>query len=93
MTAAIERFRPLMMLVTFGFLGAAFYMAYRPGQSKASGIHRSRIMSFNKLLLWAVTVIAVVFLFFPQAITGWFASPDGFTADMQRTVITVEGMT
>jgi hypothetical protein len=50
-------------------------------------------MTMNKLLLWVVTVLAVVFLFFPQAFTS-FAPADGeFTADMDRTVLTVEGMT
>jgi hypothetical protein len=47
----------------------------------------------NKIMLWAVTVMAVVFLFFPQAITGLFASGTEITADMDRTVIKVVGMT
>ena len=103
MTTVIERFRPLFMVVTFGFLGAAFFLAYRPGTSTqsadlsggaaAGGRGRSKIMAANKIMLWAVTVIAVVFLFFPQAVTGLFASGSQFTADMDRTVITVEGMT
>ncbi len=50
-------------------------------------------MTFNRIMLWAVTVIAVVFLFFPQVFTGLFASSGGFTADMDRTVLTIEGMT
>jgi hypothetical protein len=50
-------------------------------------------MTMNKLLLWVVTVLAVVFLFFPQAFTS-FAPADGeFMADMDRTVLTIEGMT
>lgn len=28
--AAFERYRPILLVVTFGFLGAAFYMTYRP---------------------------------------------------------------
>lgn len=74
------------MVVTFGFLGLAFYLTYRSR-------NRSRVMTFNKVMLWTVTVVAVVFLFFPQAVTGLFASGDKFTADMDRTVITIEGMT
>ena len=50
-------------------------------------------MTLNKVMLWAVTVIAVVFLSFPQTVTNLFASNDGFTADMDRTVISIEGMT
>lgn len=105
MTTAIERFRPLFMVVTFGFLGAAFYLTYRPRRTMSGGSQgnderaatrgrpRSAIMTFNKLMLWAVTVVAVVFLFFPQAITGLLASSDEFTADMDRTVVAIEGMT
>lgn len=91
------------MVVTFGFLGMAFYLTYRPrpaatrgdrgGRAATPDARRSTIMAFNKLMLWAVTVVAVGFLFFPQAITGLFATGDEFTADMDRTVIAIEGMT
>lgn len=30
MTKALSQYRPLFMIVTFGFLGAAFYFTYRP---------------------------------------------------------------
>ena len=92
------------MVVTFGFLGLAFYLTYRPGRtathsndkSDTLGMGRSRrssIMTMNKVVLWAVTVMAVVFLMFPQTMTHLFASGDEFTADMDRTVINIEGMT
>ena len=100
----MEDYRPIFMVVTFGFLGFAFYLTYRPRRRAASGNKdgspagnqdngRASIMSFNKAMLWAVTIVAVVFLFFPQAVTDLFASHDGFTADMERTVISIEGMT
>ena len=50
-------------------------------------------MTMNKVMLWAVTIIAVVFLFFPQVFTSFVAADDQFTADMDRTVISIEGMT
>ncbi len=87
------------MVVTFGFLGFAFYFTYRPrrattvGNGGAPASRRSSIMTFNKVMLWAVTVFAVVFLFFPQTMTDLLASPDEFTSDMDRTVISIEGMT
>lgn len=93
------------MAVTFAFLGFAFYLTYRPRRAAAtatensgqvavkSGGPRSNIMTMNKVMLWGVTVIAVVFLFFPQAFTNLVAGNDEFTADMDRTVITIEGMT
>ena len=30
MTKALEDYRPYFMVVTFGFLGMAFYLTYRP---------------------------------------------------------------
>ena len=35
--AALETLRPLFMVVTFGFLGAAFYLTYRPRRTSACG--------------------------------------------------------
>lgn len=100
----MEDYRPIFIILTFGFLGSAFYCTYRPrrasanggeagGTSTASRSGRAKMMAFNKIMLWAVTVIAIVFLFFPQALTGLFASDDQFTADMNQTVIRIEGMT
>jgi hypothetical protein len=110
---ALEAYRPLFMVVTFGFLGMAFYFTYRPrhatagqadccaaqpvdGPQAAAIIKRPRfnMMALNKIMLWAVTLLAVVFLFFPQFVTGLLgAGNDAITADMTQTVIKVEGMT
>mgnify|MGYP007026207506 CR=1 FL=1 len=79
------------MVVTFAFLGVAFYLTYR--RRGAATARASKVMAFNKVMLWAVTVIVAVFLFFPQLTTNLFATSDEFTANMERTVITVEGMT
>ena len=104
MVATLEAYRPLLMVVTFGFLGTAFYFTYRPKGIKAGeddccapeaagGRRRFNMMTMNKVMLWAVTAMVVVFLFVPQAVTSFSASGSGFTADMQRTVIQIEGMT
>lgn len=37
--ATLEAYRPLFMVVTFGFLGAAFYFTYRPKKAVAEGGH------------------------------------------------------
>ena len=37
--ATLETYRPLFMVVTFGFLGAAFYLTYRPKKAAAEGGH------------------------------------------------------
>ena len=85
------------MVVTFGLLGSAFYLTYRPratsANGSASGTPASKIMTFNKVMLWGVTVIVVAFLFFPQAATSLLATDDFVTADMERTVLSIEGMT
>ncbi len=104
MTTVLNDYRPIFMVVTFGFLGLAFFFAYRPRRAAAGGDENSgasaamrdvrpNIMTLNKIMLWAVTVIAVVFLFFPQAVPNLLAPGDEITANMHRTVITIEGMT
>ena len=91
MTTFVETYRPLFVLLTVAVLGWAFYVTYRP--RAAGSVGRSRLMSINKVMLWAATGLAIVFLLFPQSVTHLFASDHGFTPDMDRTVITVEGMT
>ena len=104
MTQALEEYRPYFMVVTFGFLGAAFYLSYRPRPAANGAVEdccapaavsgrRFNMMTMNRIMLWAVTAMAVVFLFFPQAITGLFASSTEITADMDQSVIKVIGMT
>jgi hypothetical protein len=92
MTTFIEAYRPLFLLLTFGLLGVAFYVTYRPRRSRSGG--GSRMMAFNKIMLWGVTAFVVVLLFFPQAVMGLFPSSDSeVPADMQQTIIRIEGMT
>lgn len=103
MTAALEEYRPLFMVVTFGFLGTAFYFTYRPRRGPADvadccqpqmGKRRFSMMAMNKVMLWAVTAMAVAFLFFPQVFTSLMIDgKETITADMTRTVVKVEGMT
>ena len=89
MTAFLQEYRPIFMALTFAFLGIAFYVSYRPGRAP----QRSRIVTLNRFMLWAVTAVTIVFLFFPQAMTDSFATDDSFSPNMQRTVISIEGMT
>ena len=112
--SALEAYRPLFIVVTFGFLAAAFYFTYRPrkgaccasadccaskeaGEANGdppAGKRRFNMMALNKVMLWGVTAMAIVFLFFPQYVGKLFGGGGGeFTADMLRTELTVEGMT
>ena len=52
------------------------------------------MMTLNKIMLWAVTVMAVAFLFGGQYLFQPSAEPTAeVTADMTQTVVQVEGMT
>lgn len=91
----MQEYRPLFMAVTFGFLAFAFYLTYRPRDASTSGRRgpHQKIMTLNKVMLWGVAVVAVIFLFFPQLFTSSVVADDVFTADMDRTVINIDGMT
>lgn len=104
--SALEAYRPLFMVVTFGFLGMAFYFTYRPRRvanavadccapsTETVGKRRFNMMALNEIMLWTVTLMAVVFLFFPQAVTGLIGGgSDKVTADMTRTEVKIVGMT
>ena len=49
----------------------------------------------NKIMLWGITVMAVVFVFFPQHIMGFILPSVNHevTDDMEQTVLRVEGIT
>jgi hypothetical protein len=112
MTKALEQYRPVFMVVTFTFLGAAFYFTYRPRRVAlaspavplAAGVvdccapaqprkWRFSMMAMNKAMLWAVTALAVAFLFFPQYFTRLIGGHEQITADMARLTVKLEGMT
>ena len=88
MTTFLQDYRPLLMVVTFAFLGAAFYLTYRSRNT-------STAIMLNKVMLWAVTVMVVVFLFFGPQLTRRFMPDDKtmITSGMTQTVIQIEGMT
>ncbi|MCH8922553.1 MAG: hypothetical protein IIA67_05330 [Planctomycetes bacterium] len=98
MTAFVKDNQPIFMVVTFGFLALAFYLTYRPRSTTTSGGEErrapaSRMMALNKIMLWAVTVMAVVFLFGGPYLFNPDAVPTAeFTPEMTRTVIQIEGM-
>lgn len=55
---------------------------------------RLNMMALNKVMLWAVTILAVVFLFAPQYVTGLLGvGSEDVTSGMTRSVVKVEGMT
>ena len=102
--ATLETYRPLFMVATFGFLGAAFYFTYCPKIPAAeaghdccapTGKHRSSMMALNKAMLWGVTVLTVAFLFFPSYVGLFLGTADNATLseNMNQAVFKIEGMT
>jgi copper chaperone CopZ len=112
----LDSYRPLFIVLTVGFLAAAFYFTYRPRKSQASEgdccstahdccavpqegtKRRFSMMTVNKVMLWAVTLLAVAFLFFPNYM-GFFLTggsggePTTNNPLVRTTSFTVEGMT
>lgn len=114
---ALELYRPLFIVLTFGFLSAAFYFTYRPRKSPTTEDNccstandccavsqegtkrRFSMMTVNKVMLWAVTLLAVLFLFFPKYVSFFLANREAeneTTATsplVTKTTIAIEGMT
>ncbi|ORJ60583.1 mercuric transporter MerT family protein [Geothermobacter hydrogeniphilus] len=66
---ALEPWRPVMMVLTFLFLGLGFYATYRRPQTAncsetaCCGPGRKRL---QKLMLWLAALFSLAMLFFPQ---------------------------
>lgn len=120
--ATLETYRPLFIVVTFGFLATAFYFTYRPrkaGEAKhgccrpvrtagenaqtdcCASAKKSRfsMIAMNKVMLWAVTVLAVAFLLFPNYVGFLLTSREADSETVAEsplvtsTTIAIEGMT
>ena len=69
--AAFEPYRSYLLIVTFLFLGAAFYFTYRKREVTCEdGTCKVESASnLNKVLLWVAAIIAIVFILFPKILT------------------------
>ncbi len=72
-----EPLRPFFAVITFGFLGAAFYMTYRKRpadvcepDSVCATRGVDRVQRFNRIMLWIAVVVAMIVLTFPTW-SGW----------------------
>ena len=68
--AKLEPFRPYFLVMTLGFLGYAFYQAYKPAECKpgdSCAIPENRRR--HRIALWVVTVLAVLLMTFPYYIS------------------------
>ncbi len=101
----IEKYRPSLMALTFGFLVASFYFAYRPGVCATSGDgvtccppsggKLKPLQKLNRAMLWVVTAVAAAFLFFPNYV-GFVVNDDKpslMESGEANLVLSIEGMT
>ncbi len=96
--AVLEPIRPLFSVLALGFLGFAFYRAYRrpAAEECAAGSDCARAGSrrFTRVTLWGVTVAVLGLLAFPYAAPHLFASAASEYARTESTqvVLVVEKM-
>jgi mercuric ion transport protein len=66
-----EPFRPYLLLVTYGLLGGAFYLTYRPQAACGPGeaCETPRASRFGKAMLWVATIVVILATTFP-----WYAA-------------------
>jgi copper chaperone CopZ len=104
----LDSYRPVFVALTLVFLGAAFYFTYRPRQSGCPddccsvSINKDHrwfdLMTMNRAMLWIVTVLAIIFLFFPNyvgLILSGGKGGDVMTTSnplIRTTVVAIEGM-
>jgi len=69
--ASFEQFRPLAILLTLIFLGVGFYFTYRKKEEVCEDrtCATPKKTNLNKIILWLVTGVVVVFLIFPYLAT------------------------
>jgi len=67
--SAFERYRPLFMLIAFGFLAFAFYKVYSKPKTDCCETDRycanPKADKINKIVLWIVTVLVIGIVFYP----------------------------
>ena len=63
-----EPFRPCFLVLTYGLLGTAFYLTYRPAQAKCgprAACEMPRTTRAGKVVLWIASVVVVLTTAFP----------------------------
>ncbi|MBL4844024.1 MAG: cation transporter [Planctomycetes bacterium] len=101
--SAFEAYRPALLAVTGLFLAVGFYLAYLRNEKcepdSACATPNRKLLLFNKISLWAATVVVAGFAFFPNYVgaflsDGGDAAPPPATSEALRVVkVDIEGMT
>lgn len=92
--SSLEKYRPIFMLVTFAFIGMAFYFTYRKKNGE-DACCKTRTNRIKKIALWVITVVAVGLMLFPYFYGSFGKSVSNVTMgdNMKNVVIEIEGMT
>ncbi len=94
----LEPYRPILMIVTFGFLGMAYFQLYRKDASEVCPegtdctIPRQR--TWQKRFLWLVTAVVMILFALPYFLpTPAAPVHSAVQKEGARAVLAVEGMT
>jgi hypothetical protein len=63
--ASMHAYRPYLLVITFIFIGLAFYGIYRRGVVCEDEEECSPNQKYQRWMLWITTVIALIFLAYP----------------------------
>lgn len=95
--SSLGRYRLIFMLVTFTFLGIAFYLTYRKKRTTDAccDINTIKKERIKKIALWVIAAVAVGLLLFPYVYEAFNRLPATVSLSeyQKRAVIRVEGMT
>lgn len=97
--SAFNRYRPLFMILTFAFLGFAFYKVYFRSKKECcdpeSACAQSKAEKINKIALWSVMFLSVGMLVLPSLFGMLTTKPSTPMQSVliKQVVFNVEGMT
>jgi mercuric ion transport protein len=87
--SVLEPYRPVFIAITFGFLGFAFYRAYRTPEGAACPPDGScavpRARRISRIVLWIVTPLILALLAFPYLAPRLFAATNPKAANDMGT--------
>lgn len=101
LAAAIEPYRPILLVATALLLGVGFYVVYRrprptSAAADACGCEKPKVARTGKTMLWVVTALAIVFAAYPYIASAFTSSSMKGTAtatNAATTRIQIDGMT
>jgi mercuric ion transport protein len=92
---ALERFRPLFIVIALAVLGVGFYLTYRKRSTECQdGVCVARATSrWSRASLWIVGIVVLAILFFPNWSPVLLGTKSENIVDGNAITLTVTGMT